>query len=100
MLRQYDIYWAEVPFEDTDDSKIRPVIILDDRTVFVIGVGVTSQSPKPKSNDYVIQDWKEAGLSKQSAAKLDRKVKIPAERIKEKIGRLSSRDILCLSFRI
>ena len=46
-MKRWEIYWAEVPFEEKDGSKIRPVVILNDRTAFVISFGIYSASPPP-----------------------------------------------------
>ena len=96
-MKRWEIYWADVRFEDTDGYKVRPVVILNETVAFVVGFGVYSASPRPKTNDYVIRDWKQAGLDHQSTIRPDRLVSIDKNRVYEKIGELSKRDSMLLA---
>lgn len=99
-MNRWDIYWARVPFSDCPEkSKVRPVVILNDRTAFIVGYGIYSASPRPLSVDYMIADWKAAGLDHQSTIQTDRAVRIDKADLQERIGRLSARDILLLEHR-
>lgn len=95
----WDIWWANVKFRESGEEKRRPIIILDDRTAFVLSLYVTSSSPRPGYSDYVVQDWEMAGLPKQSTIHLDERLRIEPERILTKIGRISQRDKLLLSLK-
>lgn len=95
----WEIWWAYVKFRESDMEKIRPVIILDDETVFVIGLYITSSSPRPGYDDYIIQDWEMAGLEKQSTVRLDERLRLSHEKILTRIGCISQRDKLLLAMR-
>lgn len=93
-MKPWDIYLAYVHYEGIDGGKKRPVVILSETTAFVIGLGIYSASPRPMMNDYMIRDWKAAGLDHQSTIQLDRKIRIQRDDVAEKIGELSPTDIL------
>ena len=47
----WEIWWADVKFKESDTEKRRPIIVLDDDTVLVLALYVTSASPRPGYND-------------------------------------------------
>lgn len=98
-FKAWDIWWAQVKYEECDTEKRRPVILLEDGSAFVLGLYVTSQSPRPGYNDYPLADWKEEGLPAQSTVRIEKKLRIPAEKMDSKIGRISQRDKLLLALK-
>ena len=40
-MNKYDIYMADVPYRETNDHKLRPVIILNDSAFLVSALPVT-----------------------------------------------------------
>ena len=87
-----EVWWTYFPFEEINVSKHRPAIIIDDNTIAILAIKVTS---KEKDNPFYveIQDWESAGLSKKSWAQIDRIVKMDERRMDRKIGDLSERDL-------
>lgn len=96
-MKRWEIYWAEVKFEETEETKTRPVVIINDTMAFVLAFGVYSQIPRPGMNDYVIRDWEKAGLQHQSTIHTDRMIKIDKSKVSNKIGELSKRDSMILA---
>lgn len=96
-MEKFSIYWAKIKFEDSDDSKIRPILIIDDMTSYVLSMPMTSQSPR--GDEYAIKHWKEAGLDKQTTIRTEKRLSVLAVDIHEYIGKLSDEDILILRFR-
>ena len=96
-MKRWEIYWADVRFEDTSETKIRPIVIVNETMAFVVGFGVYSASPRPMTTDFVIQDWKQAGLDHQSTIRTDRLVRIDKSDVHEKIGELSRKDSMLLA---
>lgn len=94
--KRWDIYYAYVKYKEIPGGKQRPIIVYNDNEMFVVSIKVTSQAPRP--GDYVIQDWAEAGLSKPSVAQLNEMVHIQKLDIKQRIGRLSDKDIQLLAY--
>ncbi len=94
--KRWDIYYAEVKFEESPESKHRPIIIYNDAEAFVVSIKVTSQNMRP--GDYQIQDWADAGLAKPSVARLDKMIHVSKVDIKKRIGRLTEKDIQLLTY--
>ena len=86
-----DVWWVHFPFQDKDQVKRRPAIIVDDETIAILAIKVTS---KEKDNPYsiFIKDWQSAGLTKPSWAIIDRIVSISEMFMDCKIGVLSEND--------
>lgn len=91
-----EVWWTAFPFEEIDVSKRRPAIVIDENTIAVLAMMVTS---KDKKNPYSIKidDWQEAGLTKESWARIDRIVRMDEWRMEKKIGDLSKSDLLKIS---
>lgn len=61
-----DVWWTYFPYSDKDDYKRRPAIVINDETIAILTMYVTSQNKENNPYSILIQDWKEAGLSKES----------------------------------
>lgn len=97
-MNQYDIYLADVPFEEVKETKVRPIVILEDKSFLVTCVPVTSNTSRPE--DYVIVNWKEAGLRQPSAIRISKMIELDSCLIDRKIGHLHPIDILGLQSRL
>lgn len=88
-----EVWWTQFPFQEIDVSKRRPAIVIDENTIVVLAMMVTS---KDKKNPYSIKidDWVDAGLARESWARIDRVVSMDEWRMEKKIGDLSKRDLL------
>ena len=88
-----EVWWTQFPFQEIDISKRRPAIVIDENTIVVLAMMVTS---KDKKNPYSIKidDWVDAGLARESWARIDRVVSMDEWRMEKKIGDLSKRDLL------
>ena len=87
-----DVWWIHFPYEDEDKEKRRPAIVIDDDTIAILAMYVTSQN---KENPYSIklEDWAETGLSKPSWTRIDKIISINEWYMDRKIGSLSPRDL-------
>lgn len=95
-MEQYsigDIWWVDFPYDEGEKEKHRPAIIIDADTIAIIAMYVTSQD-KQRPLDIEISDWKEAGLSRPSWARIDKTVDISEWQLLEKSGHLSENDFL------
>lgn len=97
-LRRWDIYLADVPFEDLPQSKLRPVIILGHEAILVDCLKMTSQPPRP--GEYVLQKWAEAGLRKPTTVRLSKRLALDPTAFRKRIGALDLVDIFEISKRI
>ena len=86
-----EVWWTQFPFKEIDESKRRPAIVIDEKTIAVLAMMVTSQA---KTDPYSIKidDWQEAGLTKESWARIDRVVDLDEWRMEKVIGDLSEHD--------
>lgn len=87
-----EVWWVRFPYNDQEKEKHRPAIIIDDDTIAILAMYVTS---KDKDNPYSIkiEDWQKVGLRKPSWTRIDKIVKISEWYMDRKIGDLSQRDL-------
>ena len=50
-IEQWDVWYAKFPFDDSNETKKRPVIILSVQPLQVLSIKVTSHEPR-KSDSY------------------------------------------------
>ena len=100
-FEKFDVWWAEVPFEeDPAKSKKRPVLILEDETICVIALKMTTHEPRYNKLDgeYELVKWEAAGLSKPTVAQCSKRLKLPVENFSKRIGRLASIDVTSIKY--
>lgn len=97
-MTKWDIYFANVPFEDLPESKLRPVIILDDSVAVVDCLKLTGRAPRP--GEYVIQKWAEAGLHKPTTVRLSKRLSLDKAELRFRIGSLQPIDIFEIEKRL
>lgn len=80
-----EIWWTHFPFEEINEDKHRPAIVIDETKIAVLTMMVTT---KQKNNPYciAIDDWKEAGLSQKSWARIDRIIEMDEWRMDRKLA--------------
>lgn len=88
-----EVWWTQFPFEDIKESKRRPAVVIDEETIAILAMMVTS---KDRENPYSIKidEWEKAGLKRESWARIDRIIRMDEWRMEKKIGNLSERDLL------
>lgn len=91
-MSQWDIYLANVPFEDVPQSKVRPVLVIDDTAVIIDCIKMTSKPPR--RGEYVLKDWENAGLHKQTAVRISKRLRLEKARLIKQIGKLQLNDIV------
>ena len=65
--KQWELWYANFPFEDKNISKDRPVIILSVQPLCVLSIKVTSHEVREADKyDVPITHWQEAGLKHES----------------------------------
>ena len=97
-MTPWDIYIADVPFEDLPQSKLRPVIILGDSVFVVDCLKMTSKPPRP--GEYALQKWQEAGLLKPTTVRISKRLLLNRNSLRKRIGALHPIDILEIQKRI
>lgn len=97
-MSKWDIYLANVPFEDLSQFKIRPVLILDDTAVLVDCLKMTSHVPR--RDEYALKDWKGAGLKKPTTIRMSKRLRLTSKQLIKKLGVLQPIDILEVKLRL
>ena len=93
----YDIFIAHVTWGS--DGKKRPILILEqnagDITVFNITTQYDGKSENIRSKYFKINDWRQAGLAKQSYIDTNNTVTLPVSSvdIHNPVGKLSKSDM-------
>jgi len=95
-MNPYDLHIAYVSWGD--DGKRRPVLVLSSNQKEVSVFQITSQYDSKSVNiqfQYVaIDDWKQAGLAKQSYIDIGRIIDLPVTTVQPApIGKLSENDL-------
>jgi len=99
-LKKWDIWYANVKFEDSNDFKLRPVLIYNETTCVVISFKMTSVDRGDNKTEYHVREWAKAGLSKPTSIRLDKVLRLQQRDFVRRIGRLSAADILQLELRL
>lgn len=96
---KWDVWEADVPFEEGKGSKKRPVVILEDKELIVLSLKMTSHKPRYDSleGEYELKKWQQAGLIKPTVVQCSKLLKLEKSLITDKyFGRLAATDIIGL----
>lgn len=93
-MNAWDIYWADVPFdEDKSVIKRRPVLVINDKLAYVLSLKITSHEAREHDPlDYELVYWKEAGLNRKSTVRIGKLLKLEPTDFVEKIGTIHRHD--------
>ena len=97
-MTKWDIYIADVPFEDLPQSKPRPVIILEDSVVLIDCIKMTGHPPR--RGEYALQKWQEAGLLKPTTVRVSKRLALSPRFFRKRIGSLHPVDIIEIQKRL
>ena len=99
-IKQWEIWWADVKFEESDEIKRRPVLVINPQKAFVMSLKMTGTCRGDNSSEYVVREWKKAGLSKPTFIRLKGYLKLYSKDFHGKIGTLDPLDIYLLQLRL
>lgn len=92
--KQWELWYANFPFEDKNISKDRPIIVLSVQPLCVLSIKVTSHEVREADKyDVPITHWQEAGLKHESVARISKTVSLDNSKFRRKIGELHKDDI-------
>ena len=84
--KQWELWYANFPFEDKNISKDRPVIILSVQPLCVLSIKVTSHEVREADKyDVPITHWQEAGLKHESVARISKTVSLDNSKFRRKL---------------
>lgn len=92
-ISQWDIWFAEFPFEDMEGSKDRPVIVINVEPLEVLSIKVTSHDLRFKDKfDTPIIKWQYANLKQPSVARISKTIYLTIDKFRRKLGVLHEHD--------
>ena len=91
ICKAWEVWYAAVKYEDKPTIQDRPVLILDDKTVYAICLKLTGTSPRP--GEYALIEWAAAGLSKPTTVRIGKVLHMKENDFRRKIGNLTPLDI-------
>ena len=89
-----EVWFVDFPLEENPSQFLpRPVIVLDEETLQVLSVKVTSSEPRKNDNyDIPIIHWQFAQLRNKSTARVSKTLYLPKSQFRRKIGDLHPED--------
>ena len=100
MMQRYEIWMANVKFEDSPEVKQRPVMIWNDCAYVIVAYKLTGTDRGDNKEEFKILYWKEAGLSKPTTIRIIKVLQLTKADLVMKIGELDYRDRLRFELRI
>lgn len=98
-MNKNDIYWAEIHFQDEDETKVRPALIINESRDSVTVLKITT---KGNASDYQFEiiEWEAAGLLKPSYISFEPTIIVPRDKLGDRIGKLQLADRLRFEMRL
>lgn len=91
---EWEIWLARVMFEEGTGVKERPVLVIAPGIAYIISLKITSHPPRKwYAGEYQIQEWKGAGLHKESTIRVSQAFQLKPDDFSRKIGSLHPVDI-------
>ena len=91
---KWEIWDAEVKFEDIEGKKKRPVLIVAEKEAYILSLKMTSHDARRKcEGEYEMMDWERAGLKEKTVIRCSKKLELQESDLLIKRGRLQSVDI-------
>ena len=88
----WDIYNAEVFYEDKIQKKIRPVLVIDEINNICMSLKITHNTKRTGVDEYTIVQWKESGLDTISNVRISKLIPLARKYLKDKRGVLQMID--------
>lgn len=96
-MNNWEIWWANVKFEDCEQVKCRPVLVVDQRISYILSFKITSHSARKRYfGEYEIVQWQAAGLEKPSVVRLSKRLELQESDFVGRMGSLSDSDIMAI----
>ena len=95
-IKAWDVWLANVRFEDTPETKKRPVVITETGESFILALKVTSHEPRNMWGEYRLIEWRAAGLQRQSTVRISKRLKLPESAMVHRIGTLHAADVVAI----
>lgn len=79
--------------DDPTKQKKRPVLVISETEMYILSFKITGHSAREDyTGEYEIHHWQEAGLTKPSTIRFEKRIRLKPEDVIEKIGELHPAD--------
>ncbi|NLJ65320.1 MAG: type II toxin-antitoxin system PemK/MazF family toxin [Christensenellaceae bacterium] len=92
-IKQWEIWYATVVYEDESGSKDRPIVILDIDGEYITALPITSHESRNVWGEVELVFWKSAGLEEPSTVRTTKATLLKKSDLRRKAGELDIRDI-------
>lgn len=98
MARPLEVYLVDVPFEDINESKVRPALVVratdDEYYMYKVTSKYNPKDKFRKKHYYVMKDWHGAGLTKKSYIDTHRAIAMPKDMVEKGhvLGKITAID--------
>lgn len=90
----WEIWLAAVRFEDTNEVKQRPVVVVGSTVVIVFALKVTSHALRSGWGEYPLAHWQAAGLRYPSTVRIGKPLQIDHCDMVHRLGKLHNADVI------
>ena len=91
--RKWEVWFAKVKYEDSDDVKKRPILITGENKGLIMFLKMISQRARDKS-DYPLKHWAKVWLDKETVVRTSKICQLIDSDFVWKMGRLSEYDLI------
>ena len=88
---RWEVWAANVKYEDSNTIKPRPVLVLADRGTYVICLKMTKTAPR--RGEYLLKEWQFVGLRYPTTVRIGKVLHMQARDLKYRIGSLCPLDM-------
>lgn len=99
-IRRWEIWYARVKFEESNEYKDRPVLVYKNTLVAIISFKMTSVDRGDNNKEYQVREWEKAGLDRPTTIRLEKVLKLEEKDFIRKIGKLTDADRMQLELRL
>ena len=99
-MKRYEIWKANVRYEDENNAKERPVLIWNKNAYLIIAYKMTGTDRGDSKEEFKIEHWKESGLTKPTSIRIVKMLKLNEADLVSRMGELDYRDRLRFELRI
>lgn len=95
-IDKWHIWMATVRYEDSSESKERPVLIMNNAVYMISAFKMTGTDRGDEFPEHRIRNWKGAGLTKETSVRLDKRLRLDKSALKVYVGKLCPEDIFLI----
>ena len=96
LIKQWHIWMAKVKFEDSEEVKERPVLIMNNAAYLISAFKMTGTDRGDSFPEHRIRNWQAAGLTKETSVRLDKLLRLDKSALTTYVGKLDVGDIFLI----